>query len=143
MNPILLAVLKLLMPVTTWFLALLIPGRNQRLAHLESLNKLAIMELVTSVSSVLPKHPPFPSLKILVRNCYTLGEYESLWTIEGLGQRKIEHELKSSAEPQDFLTGEENNDLPSESLAMLHAGIGLGFAKHGLDRLKKSINRNL
>lgn len=143
MNPILLAVLKLLMPVATWFLALLIPGRNRQLAYIETLNKLAIMELVTKVSSVLPKEEIFPSLKTLVNRCYALGGDSSLWIIEGLGQRTIEHELKSNDKPQDFLTGEYSKDLPLGSLAMLHAGIGLGFAKHGLDGLNYSGTHNL
>jgi hypothetical protein len=143
MNPILLAILKLLMPATTWFLALLISRRNHQLAYRETLNKLAIMELVTKVSSMLPKEESFPSLRILVNRCYALGEFESLWAIEGIGQRTIEHELRSSDDPQGFLTGENSKDLPAGSLAMLHAGIGLGFAKHGLDSLNHSGTQNL
>jgi hypothetical protein len=138
MNPILLAVLKLLMPAATWLLALLIPGRNHRLAYRETLNKLVIMELVTKVGALLPKEEHFPSLKTLVDKCYALGEFESLWAIEGLGQRTIERQLRSSDHPQDFLTGKNSKDLPLGSLAMLHAGIGLGFAKHVLDGLKQS-----
>lgn len=138
MNPILLAVLKLLMPIMTWVLALMIPRRNRRLALQETLNKLDIMELVTKVSSILPKGEDSPPLKTLVDKCYALGEFSSLFLIEGLGQRTIENELRLSDSPQSFLTRKGIEDLPNGSLPMLHAGIGLGFAKHGLDGLKKS-----
>ena len=138
MNPILLAILKLLMPATTWLLTRLIPGRNRQLALQETRNKLAIMELVTKVSSVLPEKETWPPLSTLIDRCYALGEYASLWTIEGLGQRAIEHELRSNDDPHGFLTGKNSKTLPTESLAMLHAGLGMGFAKHGLDGLHDS-----
>ena len=93
--------------------------------------------LVLEVSKLIhvPSEPPFPLYELLARS-YALGIFPALWAVEGLG-----HEYGDSfwnqgiKAPQGILNDERTKDLPPESLTMLHAGIGLSFAKNYMDSL--------
>ncbi len=120
------------MPIATWVSAFFVFKRNNQVALRETLNKLHIMELVTKVESVLPKEEVWPSLKMLIDKSYALGDFGALWAVEGLGQRFTEHMMRKDKNPRQLLDNQGGHILPDKSLTMLHAGIGLAFAKHGL-----------
>lgn len=135
MNPYLLAFLKVVMPRLVWIMALLIPGRDRRIAVRECRNKLWIMELVNEVASVLPPPGTYLPLPELVDKSYALGPFPALWAVEGLGHYYGETFYERQLEPKDLLTSPEVASIPEKSLTMLHAGIGLSFAKHCLEKV--------
>jgi hypothetical protein len=110
--------------------ATLAPGEDFVLALTQFQSNLEVFALVKRIGQVLAIPPgPHRELRPLVRAAYTLGPYRALWAIEGLGQEYADR-LWNAGEPlvgilQDARTG----GVPSSSLTMLHAGIGLAFAK--------------
>ncbi len=137
MNPMLLAALKLLMPSAVWLSASLIPGRSGRIALQECSNKVEIMELVQKVDLILSNSDGTFNLQRLVEGCYELGPFPALWAVEGLGNFYGETVLRREEEPRGLLNGEIARSLAPKTMTMLHAGIGLSFAKHTLSRLQK------
>ena len=136
MNPYLLAFLKTVMPLLVWKVALIIPGRSSRIARRECQNKIQIMALVQEVTSVLPPKGTHVALPELVDRCYDLGPFPALWAVEGLGHHHGETAWESDEEPRNLLTTPGLESLPAKSMPMLHAGIGLSFAKQCLNGLK-------
>lgn len=98
-------------------------------------NKLEVYALVRHVDRWIgiPDAVPLP-LDALLARAYGLGPYRALWAVEGLGHRYAASWFEAGREPEGLLTG---RDLPPESLLMMHAGIGLGFA----ERLLEGVSR--
>jgi len=96
----------------------------------ELLNKGEIFTLVAAVAPLIdePRHGPLP-LPQLVANAYALGNFFPLWAIEGLGHDYGDSFWKQGVRPHGILSPEVAKDLPSGSLPMLNAGIGLSMAR--------------
>lgn len=90
--------------------------------------------LVLDIANLIgvPADPPFPLYELLERS-YALGPFRALWAVEGLGHDYGDSFWEQGLVPSRILNGEETRGLPAESLLMLHAGIGLSFAKNCLD----------
>jgi len=136
MNPIVVWLVKNVLPWLAWAVSLLIPGRKSRLALLEARNKALIMSLVNDVEAVLPPKGTYRPLGELVDEAYGMGTFPALWAVEGLGNYYAETFRERKLPMTGLLTDPELNDLPSRSMTMLHAGIGMSFAKRSLEGLK-------
>ena len=75
---------------------------------------------------------PLPEL---VERAYGLGPFLALWAVEGLGHVYGENALGKTAYPCGLLTSPVAESVRPGSLLMLHAGIGLAFAQHLLEKV--------
>jgi hypothetical protein len=74
-------------------------------------------------------------LQSIVEKCYALGSFPALWAVEGAGKDLAEWHIARNQNITRILI-----DVPlatrwNKALLMLHAGIGLGFAKFYMERL--------
>jgi hypothetical protein len=123
------SVSEALLPQVARLISLLIPGPEGRLAWQEFKNKFEVFELVQRAGSVLHvSDGTSPSLSQLVQRAYSLGSFPALWGLEGLGKQYADEFWKRAEKPDQILSRKNTGDLPSASLAMLHAGMGLSFA---------------
>jgi hypothetical protein len=140
-GPVFQAIVKYGMPPIGWLDSFLVARKDAPAVGQEFANKLHIITLVTQVHSRLGLHDgdstPLPDL---VAKAADLETFPRLWAIEGLGNYVGDRALaRSGGTPVIGLL----NDpavalLPPWSLTMLHAGIGMSFAKHVLKRLDTS-----
>ena len=70
-----------------------------------------------------------------VDKCYSRGDYPALWLVEGLGERYAHAYLDAGWETRDLLTNARAAALPEKTQLMMHAGAGIAFAKHEIDKL--------
>jgi len=70
-----------------------------------------------------------------VEQCYSRGDYPALWLVEGLGERYADAHMADDRDVRDLLTSGPGAALPEKTQLMMHAGIGIGFAKHEIDTL--------
>ncbi len=99
-------------------------------------NKITIYLLMMEAGKIIdvPDEPPLP-LRELLDRCYELDDYRALWAVEGLGQRYGDSIYDLGETPVGILGAEKAPDLPARSLTMLHAGVGLAFARRLLGDL--------
>ncbi len=135
MNPFVVMIVKYVMPAVAWVISVFIPGRKSRTAWREAQNKAWIMSLVNHVESVFPPPGTYKPLGELVDKCYGLGTFPALWAVEGLGNYYAETFRERKLPAQDLLSDPSLSSLPSKSMTMLHAGIGLSFGKRSLEGL--------
>jgi len=135
MNPLVVMIVKYVMPVIAWVISIFIPGRKSGVALQEAKNKGWIMSLVNHVETVFPPKGTYKPLKELVEKCYAMGTFPALWAVEGLGNYYAETFRDRELPPENILTDPALDDLRPGSWTMLHAGIGLSFAKRGLEGL--------
>jgi hypothetical protein len=112
-------------------LRLLLSGTGAVAALREVQNKAEVYVLVRQVARLLgiPEGEfPLPLFALLAR-AYALGPFPALWAIEGLGHDYARSYQEAGIVPRDLLTAGRNEELPSASLLMLNAGIGLAFAE--------------
>lgn len=135
MNPFVVMIVKYVMPLVAWGLSLPIPGRSSRAAFREARNKAWIMGLVNHVEEVFPPRGTYKPLMELTGQCYAMGLFPALWAVEGLGNYYAETFRERNLPLKQILTDTTLESLPACSLTMLHAGIGLSFAKRSLEGL--------
>jgi hypothetical protein len=70
-----------------------------------------------------------------VEKFYARGDYPTLWLVEGLGERYARAHLNSGRPVRDLLTSGKGAALPDKTQLMMHAGMGIAFAKHEVDEL--------
>jgi len=136
------SVSQVLLPPIARLIPLCIPGRDGRLSWTEFKNKFEVFELVQRPSSLLHIGNNVPRLSELVRRAYNLQPYPALWGLEGLGKYYADTFWQRDETPDQVLNPNKVGDLPSGSLPMLHAGIGLSFASHIFAPLQND-NRNI
>jgi hypothetical protein len=139
-NPELMATMSRMLPPMTRAISMLIPGRDSRIAWRNAKNNAEIIQLVAHISKVLPPPGTEAPLFSLVEKCYAMGTFPALWAIEGLGHWYADSFYQRASaqmeEPRELLTSSTVEGLPPKSLTMLHAGIGMSFAKRNLAPLK-------
>lgn len=98
---------------------------------IEMRNKVEIFLLVLAITDVLdlPKEGPI-DLDTFVNRAYSMDHFSSLWAVEGLGRAYGTRFFQQGMTPKGILRQENTAYLPSKALLMLHAGIGMSFAKH-------------
>jgi hypothetical protein len=118
------------MPPVAWLDSFLVTRRDSPAVLQEFSNKLYIIQLVTQVHGMLGlDHESDEPLTALVAKAAEMETFPRLWAAEGLGNYYGDKALKETPEPVALLTDEATRALPPWSLTMLHAGIGMSFAK--------------
>lgn len=133
------AVVKYGMPPLGWLDSFLVARKDAPAVAQEFANKLHIITLVTQVHNQLGLHEGnTETLPALVAKAENLEMFPRLWAAEGLGNYAGDHALASGggAPVAGLLTDPGVATLPPWSMTMLHAGIGMSFAKHVLRRLE-------
>jgi hypothetical protein len=133
-NRLVLRIFALVAPWFTWIITALIPGRKAAVMAAECRNKCTIMTLVQGLDSYVDPEGTTP-LQTIVERCYALGSFPALWAIEGAGKDLAEWHLARNSDPVRILTDAVLDPKWDKALLMLHAGIGLGFAKHLVETL--------
>lgn len=137
MPPFVVWIVKNILPGVAWLISVFIPGRKSAVVLREAHNKAEIMSLVNHVESVFPPPGTYVPLPKLVDQCYAMGDFPALWAVEGLGNYYAETFRERKLAATTVLTDPQlAGSLPSKSLTMLHAGIGLSFGKRSLEGLK-------
>src|SRR5262249_11717773 len=116
----------------------LVTPRDSAAALQEFANKLEIIQLVTQVHGKLGlDNAAGQPLDALVERAAALETFPRLWAVEGLGNWYADHAWDRTAgeDPTGLLTDEHAAPLPPWSLTMLHAGIGMSFAKKAIAEL--------
>src|SRR5260370_7488796 len=75
-------------------------------------------------------------LESIVETCYAVGSFPALGGVEGAGKDLAEVNMALNENPVGLLTNAQLDPKWDGAWLMLHAGIGLGFAKYYMDRLK-------
>src|SRR5215813_3242302 len=112
------------------------PVQDGMLTLQELQNKVQVFFLVRNIPNTLqlPSEPPYPPLLEVVQRAYDMEPYPTLWAVEGIGHWYGDTFFTRHEVPRGILTEASVRDLPAESLTMLHAGIGMSFAQHWLQR---------
>jgi hypothetical protein len=129
-------VVKYVLPLVAWLFTVFLPGRKSAVAYREAKNKAWIMELVNNLDKMLAASGKDRPLMDLVDFCYGMGNFPALWAIEGLGNYYAEQLRNKKLPWKGLLTDPKLAGLPGKSMTMLHAGIGMSFAKRSLEGLK-------
>ena len=138
-GPLFEAVIKYGMPPVAWLDSFLVPRRDAAAVHQEFANKLEIIQLVTQVHRKLgldeASTEPLPAL---VARTAEMETFPRLWAVEGLGNYYADRAWKQGGglDPSGLLVHPTTTTLPPWSLTMLHAGIGMSFAKKILGGLR-------
>jgi hypothetical protein len=134
-NRTVLALFGMIAPIITWIFAFLWPGRKASVAYNECKNKCRIMALVQNLQSYMDPEGK-TTIESIVEKCYALGSFPALWAVEGVGKDVAEWHMARNENPTRILIDTKLDPKWDGAWLMLHAGIGLGFAKHYMDRLK-------
>jgi len=108
----------------------LTPGKNLTLLIDTIRNTFDVIGLVNRASGMLDLPPGPIRLNEALGRAYSFGNYSPLWLVEGLGEEYADRNSSHSVSVRGLLTTGEGANLPDKSLLMLHAGIGISFAKH-------------
>jgi hypothetical protein len=134
-NRIVMAAFGLIAPIFTWIICFLIPGRSAKVAYVEAKNKAKIMKLVNNLHSYMDPEGKTP-IQTIVEKCYAQGSFPALWAVEGLGKDIAEWHMARNENPVGILTNATLDQKWDGAWLMLHAGLGLGFAKFEIEKLK-------
>src|SRR5579871_5814510 len=139
-NRLVMTIFTTLAPLFTWLITFLIPGRNSRTLTTECRNKCRIMTLVQGLKSYMAPDGS-TSLQSIVEQCYALGDFPALWAVEGAGKDLAEWHMKRNPNPERMLVDAPLDPEWNKSLLMLHAGIGLGFARFYVEPLNPNCSK--
>jgi len=113
-------------------------------AFSESRNKASVYLLVRNNGWILglPKSidKDFDLNQFLTR-AYHQSDQACLFAVEGLGREFGSQRWRQNPELRELLSSVTFPDLPEKSLLMLHAGIGMSFAKELLDHLPSNLDQ--
>jgi hypothetical protein len=136
-NRTILKIFGFIAPIFTWIVTALIPRRKASVMATECRNKCKIMTLVQGLESYMDREGKVP-LQTIVEKCYALGTFPALWAVEGAGKDLAEWHMAHNQNPSGILTEARLDPQWDKALLMLHAGMGLGFAKYHVERLPSS-----
>jgi hypothetical protein len=138
-GPMFQAFVKYGLPPVGWLDSLLVSRKDAPAVAQEFANKLYVITLVTQVHSQLGLHDGDATpLSDLVLKAGDVETFPRLWAIEGLGNYAGDRALAAAGSGHAIsgvLSDPSAALLPPWSLTMLHAGVGMSFAKHVLKRL--------
>lgn len=118
------------------------PLDDGKLAWDELNNKLEAFSLFEFVDSTLGLSQDINySLRELVGQALTLGDYSAVWAIEGLGNYYTALHLRRRGFPVRLLCGDQSGMLPTAGLMPLHTGMGLALAEPVLHAMSKDTSR--
>src|SRR5215470_5170289 len=134
-NRTVLKLFGIIAPALTWLFTMFFPGRRARVAAAECRNKAMIMALVQNLESYMDPEGKTP-LQTIVEKCYEKGPFPALWAVEGVGKDLAEWHMARNPNPTRMLIDAQVDPAWDKAQLMLHAGIGLGFAKNLMDTIK-------
>ena len=134
-NRTVLKLFGIIAPIFTWIFSALFPGRKASVIASECRNKCNIMALVQNLQSYMDPEGK-TTLQTIVEKCYALGNFPALWAVEGVGKDLAEWHIARNPNPQRILIDAQLDPKWDGAWLMLHAGLGLGFAKYYYDNLK-------
>jgi hypothetical protein len=141
-QPVFQAAVKYAMPPVGWLDSLRSAKIDSPAVFQEFSNKLYIIQLVTQVHADFGLDDPSSdrSVASLVDRAANKETFPRLWVVEGIGNYCGDHAMASATggDPSGLLTDGAAAVLPPWSLTMLHAGIGMSFAKSILEGLDPS-----
>ena len=128
------AMVKYGLPPIGWLDSFLVGARRDAPATAQEFyNKLQIITLVTHVHAELGLDANrVDSLYVLVDRIYAMPTFPRIWATEGLGHWYGDVAMKNATggpDPTGLLTDPQYDSLAPWSMTMLHAGIGMSFAK--------------
>jgi hypothetical protein len=82
----------------------------------------------------IPKSGPF-DLADFMDKAYGIGDYENIWSVEGLGHVYSQRSWNGSDDAEGIMWEGQAADMPEKSLTMMHAGLGLCLAESLMKRL--------
>ena len=139
-GPVFQAVVKYGLPPVGWLDSFLVSRRDAPAVVQEFANKLQIIMLVTHVHAELGLDAnTVDSLQVLVDKVAAMPTFPRVWATEGLGNWFGDVAVAKAAggpDPTGLLTDPSLASLPPWSMTMLHAGIGMSFAKAILVKLE-------
>jgi len=133
------AIVKYGLPPVGWLDSFLVARKDAPAVAQEFTNKLHIITLVTQVHSLMGlDHGNAEPLPALIERAATMETFPRLWAVEGIGNYIGDQALERAdgIDPIGLLSGAAAATLPPWSLTMLHAGIGMSFAKGILKELE-------
>jgi hypothetical protein len=92
-------------------------------------NTFAVVNLVNQAAAMLQLPTGEIELTRAVERAYGFGAYRALWVVEGLGREYADRNWLESAVPRGLFTTGPGAEVPDKSLLMLHAGMGISFAR--------------
>jgi len=111
----------------------LTPGQNLQFTTDVLRNTFAVIDLVNRAPSMLQLPPGELDLGAAVDRAYELGgDYAALWLIEGLGEEYAMRNASLGGAATGLLTSGQGAKLPEKALLMMHAGMGIAFARETL-----------
>jgi hypothetical protein len=120
----------------------LAPWPEIRLASLEFQNKVETFDLFEHVDATV--HIPAGGevrLPNLIEQIKNLDTFRAVWANEGLGHYVAEMVWQQCGPPRNLLT-DETDELPGNTLAALHAGLGLSFANRALKAIASKTDKS-
>jgi len=108
----------------------------RELLALQFRNTFDVIALVNHVYAPdqLSSDGTYPLTEMLDK-AYAGGDYPALWSIEGLGERYAEAYMHTGQPVRDLLNAGPGAALPFKAQLMMHAGIGIAFAKEAVMKL--------
>ncbi len=134
-NRTVLKMFGIIAPCFTWLFTFFFPGRRAKEAYTECNNKCKIMQLVQNLESYMDPEGKVP-LQTIVEKCYAKGSFPALWAVEGAGKDLAEWHMARNQNPKGILTDAVIDPKYSGAWLMLHAGMGMGFAKYMMDTVQ-------
>jgi hypothetical protein len=129
------------LPPVAWVDSSLVPRRDSAAVQQEFANKLYIIGLVLRAHGArAPGTDANEPLAALVDRAATMETFPRLWAVEGIGYAWADRawERSGGSDPTGLLTDASSASLPPWSLTMLHAGIGMSFARKILQEVEKA-----
>lgn len=83
---------------------------------------------------------PFP-LSFYLERAYDRDDFPALFAVEGLGREFGRSQVRKDSSVSGLLLEDAHLPLPRKSILMLHAGLGMSFAKDLLDNLPRQAGR--
>jgi hypothetical protein len=115
-------------------------GSQEALYAQQAKNTRYIFTLVRNNPEKLgvPKTGPV-DLSIFMDKAYGIGDFENIWSVEGLGhvycQRVWKDKWHTSEDAHDIMIEGQAAEVPDKSLTMMHAGLGLAVAESLMKQL--------
>jgi hypothetical protein len=108
----------------------LTPAENLEGTWHQLKNTYTVIRLVNRATATLNLPSGPVNLRAAVDRAYALGgEYEALWVVEGLGEEYGKRNWQTTLAPRGLLSRGQGLELPEKSLLMMHAGLGIAFAR--------------
>jgi hypothetical protein len=114
----------------------LVPGKESRVVWQEFRNKLEAFDQFENVDHALnlTSAPGVPLTQLV--KIEGLDTQRTIWATEGLGHYHTETHWLRSRVPSSVISANNVHGLPAETMAALHASMGLSLAHHPLNTIE-------